>query len=494
MFLNRQPVEGWRRSAICFLVFIWALALGLLALLGLSIRASGSLDSSSALFRGNCGTAKQRTLTAHVVINIVSTAVLLSSSFFLMLVVSPTRHDVDKAHRRSRYLDIGVVSVRNLRWLPGSRTILWLLLASASLPLHMLFNSCVYDVGSTTDFLEVFASEAWLHRAPYALPGVGLNPYPESDSYGNNTIKRRELTYISQNAAGWVVLDGNACFAAYSGGGGVRQRRHLVVLITNVSADGMWDTRKVWGPSYPAATLSSLWAQRVCSSFVPQSGEETSPYNCGYVPSYVPGRSKSLLFFDPPTKPPPPGANWTIHWSGFDGYFRYIQPESQRLQGGYCLSEPWVATCRSEVSNVLLLVVCCFVLAHAVLCTVALGLLWHKPLLTTSGDAVESFLTRPDPATVGMCTFGVRDFSKLPPGTGGDEAPLSSWTPSPRQWVARKARCGQAVTTVVWVFMYTVGGILWMIGLIVWASKLGSFRWYVPIYYIFQSQNGQTHP
>ena len=469
MHVTSRPVEGWRKSAIVLIVLIWALVLGLFAALGLSIRISGSLNRNTVLFAGTCGTAKQLTSALSLVINVVSTTILFSSGFFLTLLVCPTREDVDKAHVRSRYLDVGVNGLHNLRLLPRSRTVLWLLLASASLPLHTLLNASVYSTDSTVNFLRVMASEAWLQRTPYYLPGIGLNAYPESDAYGDNAARRRELTYIAQNAPRWEALDGAACFAAYSRASGVRDRRHLVVLVTNSTVQGLWNTTAVWQYSYREVSFSSLWAQRVCRGQPQGRGDS----RCDADESFFPAPARSLLAFDRVAGPPPPGANWTIRWEGSDTLF--LRPEYRRLLGGYCLSEPWAERCGSRVNNALLLAACCFALAVAVLCTVALRLLWHERLLATTGDAVESFLARPDPNTAGMCALGARDFASKKPGSLEDATTL--WAPEPRTWVVRKIFCGEAIPKGPWRLAYWTGGLLWFVGVVCWAVLLKDFPW-----------------
>ena len=51
---------------------------------------------------------------------------------------APTRQELDKAHRDHFWLDIGIVSVRNLAKISKRRLAIWLLLALSSVPLHLL--------------------------------------------------------------------------------------------------------------------------------------------------------------------------------------------------------------------------------------------------------------------------------------------------------------------------------------------------------------------
>ena len=47
---------------------------------------------------------------------------------------SPTRDEIDKAHAKGRWLDIGVPTMRNLLNINAKRTVLWVLLALSSAP------------------------------------------------------------------------------------------------------------------------------------------------------------------------------------------------------------------------------------------------------------------------------------------------------------------------------------------------------------------------
>lgn len=98
-------------------------------------RASGDLGR---MYKGNCTTSQRLSLGLHVAINILSTLIFSSSNLCMQLLVSPTREEVDKAHRKWRWLDIAVPSIRNLGSVAFERRIVWLILGLSSVPLHFL--------------------------------------------------------------------------------------------------------------------------------------------------------------------------------------------------------------------------------------------------------------------------------------------------------------------------------------------------------------------
>jgi hypothetical protein len=90
------------------------------------------------IFEGSCKKTKRMDTVLHIGINIISTGLLAASNYTSQIIVSPNRKDIDKSHAAGRYLDIGVQSIRNLRFLPVRRKILWVLLIASSVPLHLL--------------------------------------------------------------------------------------------------------------------------------------------------------------------------------------------------------------------------------------------------------------------------------------------------------------------------------------------------------------------
>ena len=90
------------------------------------------------LSNGNSMDMSSLTTTLHILINVLSTGLLTASNYCMQMLCAPTREDVDRAHMRGQYMDIGVLSLRNLRRIPRRRAVLWVLLALSSLPLHLL--------------------------------------------------------------------------------------------------------------------------------------------------------------------------------------------------------------------------------------------------------------------------------------------------------------------------------------------------------------------
>lgn len=97
-----------------------------------------SNDGKRVLYDGQCDTTKKINIGIHLLINILGTILLGASNYCMQCMSAPTRAEVDRAHAKFRWVDIGVPSIRNLRKIRGLRVVLWLLLGLTSLPLHLL--------------------------------------------------------------------------------------------------------------------------------------------------------------------------------------------------------------------------------------------------------------------------------------------------------------------------------------------------------------------
>jgi hypothetical protein len=475
MLLFNEVVNGWRKTGAIFFVLIWTLTLILLILFLVSFHAIGSF-ADTTLFIGSCSQASRNVLILRLFINIVSTAVLTSSSFFLQILTAPTRADIDKAHRRGQWFDVGILSFRNLRFVSWFKISLWLLLAITTIPFHLLFNSSVYDTDANSEIVVVLANEGFVQGGNYSLPGVGwelLSDYPLSgygESVNPNSAEPadfqpflQEIDYIARSALEWERLDGPQCYDAYNGAsagpGGGRDRRHLVIILSGGDNNTAWDLSGEWFQSSEAYspmndTANTLWDAGNKTTVLEQTDTTTTSVCCE-------------AYFSNPSNPTTlqSGSDWEFSWPTPDEGMRSLG----YMTASYCLSEQVQGFCKTQVSNILFFVVFLCCLGKSVLCTIAIFYLWHSRPLSTLGDAVESFICTPDRTTKGMCTFGWRDFSRS-----------ARWTPYfPRLWKSRKMHCGEAVPLSEWLLVYIVSILVLAAVITLFVVDVEQGYWYV---------------
>ena len=142
-----KPVwyTGWHTG-----VLAWAASVVVVLLIniGLTIYAATNPEykmerGTGTLYSGSCAKSKTIGLWLHLVINVLSTVLLSGSNYTQQCLVAPTRSEVDAAHVRRRWMDIGIPSVRNLFRIKAERVFLWIAIGITSIPLHLMYVSII---------------------------------------------------------------------------------------------------------------------------------------------------------------------------------------------------------------------------------------------------------------------------------------------------------------------------------------------------------------
>ena len=120
--------------------------------------------------QGSCSQTKNLATWLHLAINVLSTLLLGASNYTMQCLSSPTRKEIDKAHSRRQWLDVGIPSARNVARISWSRRFLWWTLALTSIPLHLMWNSAVFTTLSTRAYSIFTVTHGFLDGDPYQIP------------------------------------------------------------------------------------------------------------------------------------------------------------------------------------------------------------------------------------------------------------------------------------------------------------------------------------
>ncbi|ORY59505.1 uncharacterized protein BCR38DRAFT_412520 [Pseudomassariella vexata] len=306
-------LSGWKQAANVNSTVLIVMSLTLLACLITSVSQTGGLAKAFMFYEGTCngGSASRVNVALHLLLNIVSTAILASSNFFMQVLNSPSREEVDEAHRTGSWLGIGVPSVRNAFKVAPFKTWCWIALLLSSIPIHLLFNSTIFQTDTRmADYHMTIASEGFVNGADFYAPAsenrkepiltfdhsASLTPtgfydwnyYYDSgedsdgyltylwrsdtkyildqpkngyglminmSDYADATLEiNRNITAAAANAARWEKLTATECYNNYQKCNGLTEYRDVVVIVDQ--PDG-WVRDDVW--HFANDTNNAIW-------------------------------------------------------------------------------------------------------------------------------------------------------------------------------------------------------------------------------------------
>ncbi|KAJ5769580.1 hypothetical protein N7520_004139 [Penicillium odoratum] len=150
--------------------------------------AGAYLDAlSPAPYQGDCSTSSHLSTAIHLIISILSTGLLMCSNFTMQCLSAPSREEVDAAHSRGRWLEVGTSGgIRNFQIMDWKRRILWFLLLITSTPIHLICNSAIFASIFTQDYGVIVVS----------------NNYSENDSLVNDILPEDAFRdFVGYNAS-----------------------------------------------------------------------------------------------------------------------------------------------------------------------------------------------------------------------------------------------------------------------------------------------------
>jgi hypothetical protein len=344
-------------------------------------------EGIGTIHQGNCDRTKSLSLWLHLAVNVLGTALLSASNYCMQCLSAPTRQVIDKAHAQNKWLDIGVPSVRNLRFMTRKRIILWSLLAITSLPLHLMYNSAIFNTLSTYNYNVFVVSKEFLSGAPFnmttkfssrTVEGILVPMSSRLDSFRNPNpdIKVKKFEEIKD------------CVMTY--GSGISNSKYKDVLLITTASNATDSLLRGW------PRMSPTW----------QDGSTDFGWFCT---SDNPGFDLCIV---------EESANNAQNW------------EVAGYQIDYCLSEEMDEKCDLQFSlPIMIIVVTCNLVKTSCMILVVFGLGGVLQPLVTVGDAIASFLNEPDPATKSMCLADKAFFQKE-----GWQARRMRWWPKRHRW------------------------------------------------------------
>lgn len=389
----------------------------------------GTQNGIGTIYLGSCAKAQRLDLWLHLLINVLSTLLLVASNFCMQLLVAPTRHEVDKAHEKSFWLDIGTPSVRNLRKIARLRVLAWLCLGFSSALLHLsyvffffslkqklffypLLGKLTFRIGYQTDLSKT----SWNSTVFLSTPIYSYTVAFATEDYlqHNETWAPENLDRIRRESiTTYEQLDNSHCIDRYINR--LNDGKNVVVIVDRPYSQNHNSTLL----GYFDVTSFPDGAYWVCTST--------------YIEPKISAGGCTKWSINPFR------TNWTVVYDGRDYYLPGDPDEALALScrsGGLHTEDN---KCGLHFSVSIMIFVCVLNLLKCLLICWTAYYTGKSELLVTAGDALESFLQTPDLHTQGMSTRSKQEFQKS-----------YHWNSEPQRWDPQKHRWYRAAGLRRW--------------------------------------------
>lgn len=473
----------WHKSAFKFQALSGGIFLAMIACFTVSSTRGGAIGSTE-VFSGKCSHAININRFLQAVLALLAIGISVSFDFFMRLASSPTVEDLREAHSQGRSFDIGVHSLRNVRYIPHWRTAGWIMLILLAFPVQLFSHSIAFIAFSTTGYSRFIVNEAFMTGQPFAYPGVALL---------NNSLTQMAqsrfyevLPIFESESSKWDKLEVSDCRHIYSQDlEGLQSHRNLLVVIeTGPDADAKgWQAAQVWNESrllaqdddlfseYDLELENSLWSFAIScyvnrDDFLDNGGFIQCSASDGN-PSY-PNDYDSTDIWGQGTV----GDTSNVSWLRGSYNESFVSDAFQIQRVKYCLSEPYSAPCKIYLSNFFLVVTLLCVLLGWACSILIVRFCWDKETCQSLGDALQVFLKDGESLVQvpGSFPTGCRPEGTSPPST--------RWTPVSK-WEETRPRWGQAMSKKMWLWTYMPIGAL-LLGGSAALGALGEDISYVP--------------
>jgi hypothetical protein len=302
---GRPSTSGWRRAAHVNSTILATITVMMICCLIITGTRTKGLMKAYMFFSGNCeGSVANLNVGLHLVLNAVSTAVFASSNFFMQVLNSPSREEIDAIHAKGSYLSIGVPSIRNAFRVGRFKMYSWIVLLLSSIPIHILCNSMIFQTDSrASDYSLTIANEDFVYGAQYYAPGASLTPsgfyvFPDNSTmlekskisyfdqeefnwgsfiwignYKNlDSEVQKNISTIAASGTSWKKVSAIDCYNTYVSCEGLTTSRNVIMIIKTASSwirDDLWHLEAgeshFWDTMIPANESNALWFNAQCS-------------------------------------------------------------------------------------------------------------------------------------------------------------------------------------------------------------------------------------
>lgn len=341
------------------------------------------------LFTGDCDKIKKLDIWIHVCLNILGIALLGASNYTMQCLSSPTREEIDTAHSKGIWLDIGVSSVRNLRHIGWRKVILWWLLGSFSFPLHCLWNSAIFSTLQANDYIVPVVSPNFLQDTNLNCTGLYV-----AEEYCDVIRNMYATARTGTHQINLTRLEPKDCISAY--GTRLQSRwSNVIAVSTNTTPRYVLDStyeHPTINTALDSSTLQDVLYAESMNIYTNQMSWlcKADVKNCNLATALT------------------DASHWTISLDPYGiSNYRYLA----EYVIDHCLASSTTENCKLQYSLVIIIIVVCSNAFKLLAMLKTLATIKEDQIITI-GDAIASFLKSPDIATSDACLATKTDLKR----------------------------------------------------------------------------------
>ncbi|EJT77174.1 hypothetical protein GGTG_07086 [Gaeumannomyces tritici R3-111a-1] len=169
--LGRFTNGGWRsgvelNALLALLIFVVGLVCLVWAVASSKMLLGGGGDAT--VFAGSCEAASRVSWGLHALVNVLGLAVLAGANYVYQVLSSPDRAEVDAAHAKTKWLDIGIPSLRNLAHISTLRVLVALVLVLTAVLTQIIYNAVIFTSQTGVGYNLVVVSQPFLSGAQFS--------------------------------------------------------------------------------------------------------------------------------------------------------------------------------------------------------------------------------------------------------------------------------------------------------------------------------------
>lgn len=394
----------------------------------------GTVRGYGLLQQAECSEGKTTNLLYHLLINILSSILLLGSCIFLQVANSPSKREINEAHSTGRWINIGLFSFRNLPQISTKKVLLCCILGFPSITMHLFSNSVIYPYITTNNYYWAVVTEEFLGGVQFDIPTMKDNDLSISKS--SRIQYFNALEEIQSAASTYQFLTNHDCIDVYSQKL-ISDRRNLLLVTQKESSN-------------PVLALQSSRIDRSNSS---------SPY-------WICSNSKTDQVCDF-TSVIQKADSWTVYGHAIS----------------HCLSQQVADSCGIEFNIILAIIL---MISLTIKLIVEVCILFGKDIeksINLVGDALAYFLQDQDQFTKRMCLLNRIPGSQIPHELKNNHF----------KYVDSRPRWSKSVSVLRWTLCSLLICILFLIAIIILTIMLARIRDQYPNYQILGSGFGYVN-